>query len=89
MFRSRNGPRPTVDTWRDVGLSLKLKDKLDKSILREEELTERERKWRGIEFSKLLFSIYGVLSIRIRQAKNESSFTRRGLRVVTKNMGFR
>ena len=45
-------------------LSLKLKDKLDKSNLREEELIllllfiRRERKGRGREFSKILSLIY-------------------------------
>ena len=37
---------------------------------------------------KLLSSIYGVLSVKIHRAKNESSSTRRGLRVGAENMGF-
>ena len=37
---------------------------------------------------RLLSSIYGVLSVRIRLAKSESSSTRRGLRVGTKKNGF-
>ena len=39
-------------------------------------------------FSSLLFLIHGVLIVGIRRAKNESSSTRRGLRLSTKNMGF-
>ena len=35
-------------------------------------------------FSSLLFLIHGVLTVGIRRAKNESSSTRRGLRVSTK-----
>ena len=39
-------------------------------------------------FSSLLSSIYVVSTVGIRWAKNESSSTRRGLRVSTKNTGF-
>ena len=38
--------------------------------------------------SKLLSSILGVPLVGIRGAKSESSFTRRGLCVHTKNKGF-
>ena len=38
--------------------------------------------------SKLLSSIYGVLSVGIHRPKNESSSTRRGLHMGTKNTGF-
>ena len=75
-------------------LSLKLKDKLDKSNLREEELIllllfiRRERKGREREFSKILSLIYGVSSVEIHRAINESSSTRRGLRVGIENMVF-
>ena len=44
----------------------------------------RERKKK----SKLLSSIYGIPSVGIRRAKSESSSTRIGLRVGTKNEGF-
>ena len=47
-----------------------------------------EREEEKIKKPKLLFSIYGVPSVEIRQAKNESSSTRRGLRVGTENTGF-
>ena len=40
-------------------------------------------------FHSLLSSIYGVSTVGIRRAKNESSSTRRGLRVRPKNKGFR
>ena len=50
MFQDKNEPRPSVDMWRDVGIVYKLKDNLEKSNLREEELisyccsyNERER----------------------------------------------
>ena len=46
---------------------------------------KRERKKRR---QRLIYSIYGVPSVGIRRAKSESSFTRRGLRVSTKNEGF-
>ena len=49
---------------------------------------ERERR-REKKQSKLLSSIHGVPSVGICRAKNESSFTRRGLRVDTENTGFR
>ena len=39
-------------------------------------------------FSSLLFLIHGVSIVGIRRAKNESSSTRRGLCVSTKNTGF-
>ena len=48
------------------------------------ERVEREK----INKSKLLSSIYGVLSIGVRRAKNESSFTRRGLLLGTENTIF-
>ena len=38
--------------------------------------------------SKLLYSIYRVLSVRICRAKKESSSTRQGLRVGTENIVF-
>ena len=41
------------------------------------------------EKTKLFSSIYGVSSVGIRWAKNESSSTQRGLNVGTKNTGFR
>ena len=40
-------------------------------------------------FFSLLSLIYGVLTIEIRRAMNESSSTQRELRVSTKNTGFR
>ena len=49
---------------------------------------KRERKGRGSELSKLLSMTYGVPSIGICQANNESSSTRHGLRVGIENMGF-
>ena len=74
-------------------LSLKLKDKLDKSNLREDPVVltkrKRERKGRGREFSKLISLIYEVPLIGICRTKNESSFTRRELHVGTENTGFR
>ena len=48
---------------------------------------KRERE-KEIEEIKLLSSIYGVTSIGIRRVKNESSSTRRELRVGTENTGF-
>ena len=48
-----------------------------------------EREGEKIKKFKLLSLIYGIPSVRIRQAKYESSSTRRGLRVGTKNVGFR
>ena len=50
---------------------------------RESKEGEKER-----EHSNLLSPIPGVLSVGIRRAKSESSSTRRGLRVGTKNEGF-
>ena len=44
-----------------------------------------EKKKEKIENSKLLSSIYGVLLVGIRRAESESSSTRRGLCVGTKN----
>ena len=38
--------------------------------------------------SNILSMIYGVPSVRIRQAKNQISSSRQGLRVGTKNEGF-
>ena len=49
---------------------------------------EREREGEKKK-SKLLSSIYGVSSVGIFRAKNESSSTRQGLRMGTENMGFR
>ena len=46
---------------------------------------EKERKK---ESFKLLFSILGDMLVGIRRATSESSSTRRGLRVDTKNEGF-
>ena len=40
-------------------------------------------------FSSLLFLIHGVSTVGIHRAKNESSSTRLGLRISTKNTGFR
>ena len=40
-------------------------------------------------FSLLVSLIYVVSTVGIRRAKNESSSTRRGLHVSTKNTGFR
>ena len=81
--------------WRDVSHILKTSDKL-KGEMKENErsfsflLFKQEReKWRGSELSKLISTIYGDRLVRIRRAKNESSSTRRGLRVGTKNTGFR
>ena len=54
-----------------------------------EQRDERERVLFYFLFSSLLFLIHGVSTFGIRQAKNESSSTRRGLRVSTKNTGFR
>ena len=51
-------------------------------------LSERERRKKGGE-SKLLSTIYGVPSIGIRWANNESSSHRRGLRVGTESARFR
>ena len=51
--------------------------------MRESKEGEKER-----EHSNLLSPIPGVLSVEIRRAKSESSSTRRGLRVGTKNEGF-
>ena len=45
------------------------------------------RKSKRKKKSKLLSLIYKVPSIGIRRAKNESSSTRRGLRMSTKNTG--
>ena len=41
------------------------------------------------EKPKIFSSIHRVPPVGIHRAKNESSSTRRGLRVSTKNMGFR
>ena len=92
-FRAKMDPDQAWTHGTMWPLSLKLKDKLDKSNLREDPVVlterERERKGRGGEFSKLISSIYGVPSIGIYRTKNESSSTRRGLHVGTENTGFR
>ena len=49
---------------------------------------EREGERKKKKKIKLLSSIYGVPSVGIHRAKNESSSTRRGLCVGTENMGF-
>ena len=87
-----------MDTWRDMGHMSNLSE-LDKKGLkkiifgqktpnfwsghgREGEKKKRKKK------SKLLSSIYEVSSVKIHRTKNESSSTRQGLCVGTKNMGF-
>ena len=50
---------------------------------------KREREKEKKKETKLLSSIYRVLSVEISWVKNESSSTRQGLRVGTENMGFR
>ena len=50
---------------------------------------KREREKEKKKETKLLSSIYRVLSVEISWVKNKSSFTRQGLRVGTENMGFR
>ena len=49
---------------------------------------ELEREGERKKNLKLLSSIYRVSSVEIRRDKNESSSTRRGLHVGTKNTGF-
>ena len=59
------------------------------TLIREEEgQPSRESFSLFFLFSSLLFLIQGVSTIGICRAKNESSSTRRGLRVSTKNTGF-
>ena len=64
--------------WQDVSYSLNLRIKLEQKGEKGEKgpiflvLSERERRKRGGE-SKLLSTIYGVPSVGIRRAKNESS----------------
>ena len=72
-----------MDTWHNVGQAFKLWIRLDKR-----DLVVESKKGEKIENSKLLFSIYGVPSVGIRRAKNESSSSRRGLREGTKKKGF-
>ena len=65
--------------WADFLLGRK-----EKNTRRVREGGKRKRKIK----SKLLSSIHGVPSVRIRRDKNESSSTRRGLRVGIENTGF-
>ena len=61
-------------------------------IYKEEEAAKKESECERDKslflFSLLLSSIYVVSTFGIRRANNESSSTRRGLRVSTKNTGF-
>ena len=69
---------------------MKAKKKRKKEILISFFLLEREReKGRESELSKLLSMIYKDRLVGIHRAKNESSSTRRVLRVGTKITGFR
>ena len=69
-----------------------LSDKLSKKIIfgqkRIDFLLVKNVREREKKKSKLLSSIYGIPSVGISRAKSESSSTRRGLRVGTKNEGF-
>ena len=83
-----------MDTWYDVAQVVKSVGKVKKKgilwkntshLLLGNHGREREKKKRS---PRLLSTIYGVPSVIIRRAKSLSSFTRRGLRVCTKNAGF-
>ena len=84
-----------MDMWCDVDQVTKMINKVKRMGFGQKELTlgwfghERERERKKKKKSKLLSSIYGVSPIEIRWAKNESSSTRRGLRMGTENTGFR
>ena len=75
--------------------SLRLKSKVENHIgggkgadFLVEKKNRREKGREKKELSRLLSSIYGVPSVGIYRAKNESSSTRRGLRVDTESTGF-
>ena len=67
---------------------MKEKKKKKKSFLYFWFELEREE-WSESELSKLLSIIYGDRLVEIHWTKNESSFTRRELRVGTEITGFR
>ena len=77
-----------MDTWRDVGHELNLNKK---GVMEKEKpiflFFTHERK-RGRKRPRLLYIIYGIPSVGIRQANNDSSSHRCGLRVGTENMRF-
>ena len=71
-----------MHTWHDVGQVFKIEKKglkgdfgHKRSDFYWEEKREREQEKKKEEKSKLLSSIYGVPSVKISRAKNESSST--------------
>ena len=70
------------------GSHLKFNIKRKNEIKEMKGKNRREGKFILFLFYKLLSLIHRVSIVRIRRAKNESSSTRRGLRVSTKNTGF-
>ena len=82
-----------MDMWRDVGHSLNLRIKLEQRGKREKGdpiflvLSKSERREKE-ESQELPSKIYGVPSVEVHRAKNESLSHRQGLCVGIENEGF-
>ena len=76
-----------------MGPTLNKKTKKNKLVSYDKETREREAErfifYFYFYFLSLLSSIYGVSTVGIHRTKKEKCSTRRGLRVSTKNKGFR
>ena len=82
-----------MDTWENVSQVFKIRSEVKNQGFWHKYLTfcwfGHEREKGREKKSKFLSTIHGVSLVGIRLAKNQSSLSQRGLRMGTKNEGFR